>query len=190
MVWQIHTETSSLRTIKIMPRNLSEIARSWNRLLGMQWARVVYLIISEPPGIPELVVFLRLYTEIKLKICSRIVRNSWRRIRTIFMFLCTWVVLYYALSSSVFPPWWWQRFKPGTWIPCSRELCYTSSWQKEQRWSRITFTRWQSKNHCVYKNICERNMLQFFLGLPFSLVLSRGAPGASESRHRETYCQK
>ncbi len=27
-----HTETSCLRTLKIMPRNLNEIARSWNRL--------------------------------------------------------------------------------------------------------------------------------------------------------------
>ncbi len=33
MVWEIHTETSSLRTLKIMPRN--EILRSWIRLLLM-----------------------------------------------------------------------------------------------------------------------------------------------------------
>jgi hypothetical protein len=28
MVYEIHTETSSLRTLKIMPRNLNEIVRS------------------------------------------------------------------------------------------------------------------------------------------------------------------
>ncbi len=35
MVYEIHTETSSLRTVKIMPRNLNDIAhvRSWIRLM-------------------------------------------------------------------------------------------------------------------------------------------------------------
>jgi hypothetical protein len=32
MVQEIHTETSILRTLKIMPRNLNEIVRSWIRL--------------------------------------------------------------------------------------------------------------------------------------------------------------
>ncbi len=32
MVYEIHTETSSLITFKIMPRNLNEIVRSWIRL--------------------------------------------------------------------------------------------------------------------------------------------------------------
>ncbi len=35
---EIHTETSSLRTLKIMPRNLSEIVRSW---MCMRSSRVV-----------------------------------------------------------------------------------------------------------------------------------------------------
>ncbi len=29
MVWEIYTETSSLRTLKFMPRNLNKIVRSW-----------------------------------------------------------------------------------------------------------------------------------------------------------------
>ncbi len=33
LVWEIHTETSSLWTLKVMPRNLNEIVRSWIRLL-------------------------------------------------------------------------------------------------------------------------------------------------------------
>jgi hypothetical protein len=34
MVEEIHTETSSLTTLNIMPRNLKEIVRSWIRLLN------------------------------------------------------------------------------------------------------------------------------------------------------------
>ncbi len=34
MVYEIHTETSSLRTLKIMPRNGNEIVRWWIWLLG------------------------------------------------------------------------------------------------------------------------------------------------------------
>ncbi len=40
MVKEIHTETSSLRTLKILPINLNEIVRSWIRLLNMH--TVVY----------------------------------------------------------------------------------------------------------------------------------------------------
>ncbi len=32
IVWQIHTETSNLRTLKMMLRDLNEIVRSWMRL--------------------------------------------------------------------------------------------------------------------------------------------------------------
>ncbi len=32
MIWKIHTKTLSLRTLKIMPRNLSDIVCSWIRL--------------------------------------------------------------------------------------------------------------------------------------------------------------
>jgi hypothetical protein len=36
MVYEIHTETSSLRNLKIMPSNLDEIVRSWIRLLELR----------------------------------------------------------------------------------------------------------------------------------------------------------
>jgi len=40
MVLEIYAETLSLRTLKIMPRNLNEIRRSWIRL---QFTTVLYV---------------------------------------------------------------------------------------------------------------------------------------------------
>ncbi len=43
MVFEIHTETSSLKTLKIIPRNLNEIVRSWIWLLVTLYRMVQYV---------------------------------------------------------------------------------------------------------------------------------------------------
>ncbi len=47
MVQEIHTDASSLRTLKIMPINLNEIVRSWIWLQEFAVARTSY---ADPAG--------------------------------------------------------------------------------------------------------------------------------------------